>query len=80
MRFSDPDGPWSRALSIVMIVIGCSLLLLPPGLCVLFTAQSVYATVRLPFGFGLGALWVLSLCGPAAGMALIVWARRRIAR
>jgi hypothetical protein len=77
--FSDPDGPWSRVLSIVMIVVGCILLLMPPGLCVMFTAQSVNTTVRLPFGFGLGALWILSVCG-AAGIALIVWARRRLAR
>ena len=76
---SDPGevpGAASRVLSTVMLLLGIILVL--PGLCAGFFAVVAIFSPRDPYLSGLGPLWLLCFAVAAGGIALIVWALRRL--
>jgi hypothetical protein len=80
---SDPDprsssGSASRVLSILMILIGGVMLL--PGICAGFFALASFGKPRSQLDYGLTPPLLPSFAVALVGLALIVWAARRLGR
>jgi hypothetical protein len=72
----EPRRAPSAALSILMLVVGIILVL--PGLCSGFFALLAIGSPHDPYLSGLTVLWLICFAVAAVGIALVVWAVRRL--